>query len=30
MPPRWTVREIIRVIEADGWFLVDTRESPRQ
>lgn len=30
MPPRWIVREIIRVIEDDGWFLVATRGSHRQ
>ncbi|HEV7252419.1 MAG TPA: type II toxin-antitoxin system HicA family toxin [Mesorhizobium sp.] len=30
MPPRVTVREAIRLIEADGWFLVATRGSHRQ
>ena len=30
MPPRWTVREIIRAIESDGWFLVETSGSHRQ
>jgi predicted RNA binding protein YcfA (HicA-like mRNA interferase family) len=24
------VRDIIRIIEADGWYLVDTRGSHRQ
>ena len=26
----WTVREIIALIEADGWYLVRTRGSHRQ
>jgi predicted RNA binding protein YcfA (HicA-like mRNA interferase family) len=30
MPPRFTVREIIRLIEADGWHLVATKGSHRQ
>ena len=30
MPPRLTVREIIRLIEADGWRLVATKGSHRQ
>ena len=30
MPPRLTVREIIRLIEGDGWHLVATKGSHRQ
>ena len=30
MPPRLTVREVIRLLEADGWYLVATRGSHRQ
>ena len=30
MPPRLTVREVIRVLEADGWYLVATKGSHRQ
>ena len=30
MPPRLTVREIVRLLEADGWHLVATRGSHRQ
>lgn len=30
MPPRLTVREIIRMLEAGGWYLVATRGSHRQ
>jgi predicted RNA binding protein YcfA (HicA-like mRNA interferase family) len=30
MPPRLTVREVIRLIESDGWHLVATRGSHRQ
>ena len=30
MPPRYTVRDIIRLIEADGWRHVATRGSHRQ
>jgi predicted RNA binding protein YcfA (HicA-like mRNA interferase family) len=30
MPPRLTVREVIRRIEADGWHLVATKGSHRQ
>lgn len=30
MPPRMTVREVIRLLEADGWHLVATRGSHRQ
>jgi predicted RNA binding protein YcfA (HicA-like mRNA interferase family) len=30
MPPRLTVREVIRLLEADGWRLVATRGSHRQ
>ena len=30
MPPRLTVREVIRLIEADGWHLVATKGSHRQ
>ena len=30
MPPRLTVREVIRIVEADGWYLVATRGSHRQ
>ncbi len=30
MPPRHTVRETIRLLEADGWSLVATRGSHRQ
>jgi predicted RNA binding protein YcfA (HicA-like mRNA interferase family) len=30
MPPRLTVREIIRLLEADGWYLVATKGSHRQ
>ena len=30
MPPRTTVRDAIRLIEADGWFQVATRGSHRQ
>jgi predicted RNA binding protein YcfA (HicA-like mRNA interferase family) len=30
MPPRLTVREIIRLLEADDWYLVATRGSHRQ
>ena len=30
MPPRKTVREAIRIIEADGWTCIATRGSHRQ
>lgn len=30
MPPRLTVREVIRLIEADGWRHIATRGSHRQ
>ncbi|WP_366664082.1 type II toxin-antitoxin system HicA family toxin [Mesorhizobium sp.] len=33
MPPRrlfFTVREVIRLLEADGWYLVATKGSHRQ
>jgi predicted RNA binding protein YcfA (HicA-like mRNA interferase family) len=30
MPPRLTVREVIRLLEADGWRQVATRGSHRQ
>jgi predicted RNA binding protein YcfA (HicA-like mRNA interferase family) len=30
MPPRLTVREVIRLIESAGWRLVATRGSHRQ
>lgn len=30
MPPRLTIREVIRLIEADGWYLVATKGSHRQ
>ena len=30
MPPRLTVREVIRILEADGWYLVATKGSHRQ
>jgi predicted RNA binding protein YcfA (HicA-like mRNA interferase family) len=30
MPPRLSVRDVIRMIEADGWVLVATRGSHRQ
>lgn len=30
MPPRLTVRDIIRRLEADGWYLVATKGSHRQ
>ena len=30
MPERLTVRELIRLIEDDGWFLNRTRGSHRQ
>ena len=30
MPPRLTVRDVIRLIEADGWYLVATKGSHRQ
>ena len=30
MPPRLTVREVIRLLEADGWYLVATKGSHRQ
>ena len=30
MPTRLTVREVIRLLEADGWYLVATRGSHRQ
>ena len=30
MPPRLTVREVIRALEADGWYLVATKGSHRQ
>jgi predicted RNA binding protein YcfA (HicA-like mRNA interferase family) len=30
MPDRLTVRELIRLIEDDGWFLNRTRGSHRQ
>ncbi|MFD2053638.1 type II toxin-antitoxin system HicA family toxin [Mesorhizobium calcicola] len=29
-PPRLAVREVIRLLEADGWYLVATRDSHRQ
>ncbi|CDX11962.1 YcfA family protein [Mesorhizobium sp. ORS 3324] len=28
--PRFTVREVIRLLEADGWYLVATKGSHRQ
>ncbi|TIP36101.1 MAG: type II toxin-antitoxin system HicA family toxin [Mesorhizobium sp.] len=30
MPPRLTVPEVIRMLEADGWYLVATKGSHRQ
>jgi len=30
MPKRYTVREMIRFVEADGWKLVDVKGSHRQ
>jgi predicted RNA binding protein YcfA (HicA-like mRNA interferase family) len=30
VPPRLTVREVIRLLEADGWQQVATRGSHRQ
>jgi len=30
MPPRLTVRDVIRMLEADGWYLVATKGSDRQ
>lgn len=30
MPPRLTLREVLRKLEADGWHLVATRGSHRQ
>ncbi|WP_214471860.1 type II toxin-antitoxin system HicA family toxin [Mesorhizobium sp. dw_380] len=30
MPPRLTVREVIRLLEVDGWYLVATKGSHRQ
>ncbi|MGX9178374.1 type II toxin-antitoxin system HicA family toxin [Mesorhizobium sp. BHbdii] len=30
MPPRLTVREVIRLLETDGWYLVATKGSHRQ
>ncbi|MDG4881342.1 type II toxin-antitoxin system HicA family toxin [Mesorhizobium sp. WSM4884] len=30
MPPRLTVRKVIRMLEADGWYLVATKGSHRQ
>ena len=30
MPPRLTVREVIRRLEVDGWYLVATKGSHRQ
>jgi len=30
MPSRLTVREVIRLLEADGWYLVATKGSHRQ
>lgn len=30
MPPRLTVREVLRKLEADGWHLVATRGSHHQ
>jgi len=30
MPPRFSVREVIRLIEADGWRHVATQGSHRQ
>ncbi|TPN88254.1 type II toxin-antitoxin system HicA family toxin [Mesorhizobium sp. CU2] len=30
MPPRLTVRDVIRLLEADGWYLVATKGSHRQ
>ncbi|MEE4238177.1 MAG: type II toxin-antitoxin system HicA family toxin [Anderseniella sp.] len=30
MPPRYKVRDLIRLIEADGWSCVATRGSHRQ
>jgi predicted RNA binding protein YcfA (HicA-like mRNA interferase family) len=30
MPPRLTVREVTRLLEADGWHIVATRGSHRQ
>ncbi|TIO90968.1 MAG: addiction module toxin, HicA family, partial [Mesorhizobium sp.] len=30
MPPRLTVSEVIRKLEADGWYLVATKCSHRQ
>ena len=29
MPPRLTVREVIRMLDADGWYLVATKGSHR-
>lgn len=30
MPPRLKIREVIRLLEADGWRLVATKGSHRQ
>ncbi len=30
MPPRLTVREVLRLLEGDGWYLIATRGSHRQ
>ena len=30
MPPRLTVREVVRLLETDGWYLVATKGSHRQ
>ena len=30
MPPRLTVREVIRLLETDGWYMVATKGSHRQ
>jgi predicted RNA binding protein YcfA (HicA-like mRNA interferase family) len=30
MPPRLAVREVIRLLEVDGWYLVATKGSHRQ
>ena len=30
MPPRLTVREVIRMLEADGWYLVAPKAANRQ
>ncbi len=30
MPPRLKIREVIRLLEADGWHLVATKGSHRQ